>query len=125
MLSLAKLLQLTGLSATAALILAILIVEGRPLSLKELSEKTGYAKGHLSSILQFLESRKLVERVYEKRRKLLVKVKERAVSNLLREHLSTLREIIQEIILEIKKDIVVTELKPFEVELMKMLKVLR
>ncbi|OYT59710.1 MAG: hypothetical protein B6U75_03330, partial [Desulfurococcales archaeon ex4484_217_1] len=111
--------------ATAALVLAILIVEGRPLSLKELSEKTGYAKGHLSSILQFLESRKLVERVYEKRRKLLVKVKEKAVSNLLREHLSTLREIIQEIISEMKKDIVVTELKPFEVELMKMLKVLR
>ncbi len=125
MLSLAKLLQLTGLSATAALVLAILIIEERPLSLKELSEKTGYAKGHLSSILQFLESRKLIEKVYEKRRKLLVKVKKKAISNLLKEHLSMLREIIQETIKEIRKDVLVTELKPFEVELMKMLKVLR
>ncbi|RLG76286.1 MAG: hypothetical protein DRO23_01215 [Thermoprotei archaeon] len=125
MLSLAKLLQLTGLSATAALVLAILIIEERPLSLKELSEKTGYAKGHLSSILQFLESRKLIEKAYEKRRKLLVKVKKKAISNLLKEHLSMLSEIIQETIKEIRKDVLVTELKPFEVELMKMLKVLR
>ena len=125
MLSFAKLLQLTGLSATAALVLAILIIEERPLSLKELSEKTGYAKGHLSSILQFLESRKLIEKAYEKRRKLLVKVKKKAISNLLKEHLSMLSEIIQETIKEIRKDVLVTELKPFEVELMKMLKVLR
>lgn len=122
MLSLAKLLQLIGLPATAALVLAILIVEGKPLSLKELSKRTGYAKGHLSSILQSLEGRKLIEKVYERRRKLLVKVRRNVVHNLLREHLTTLRETIREIISEMRKDFVVSELKPIEVELVKLLK---
>ncbi len=121
MYSLVKLLKMIGLPATVALVLAVLIVENKPLSLNELSAKTGYTKGHLSSILRLLETRELIERVYERRRKLMVKVRGNAIFKLLKEHLRNLRKATQEAIAQIRDEIV-SELKLVDEELSKMLK---
>jgi DNA-binding transcriptional regulator GbsR (MarR family) len=57
-----------GLPAAAAAALAVLIVEGVPMGLSEISRRTGYSKGHLSVYLRTLSSRGLVERINVGRR---------------------------------------------------------
>ncbi len=57
---LAGFLTMLGLPMAAAAALAVLLVEGVPLGLSELSRKTGYAKSHLSQYLRTLASHGLV-----------------------------------------------------------------
>jgi len=119
--SLVRFFRAVGLPSTVALVLAVLVFENKPLSLKELSLKTGYTKGHLSTILRILESKDLVERVYEKRRKLLVKAKDGTLLKILREHLGNLRKASRELLSELRGEMV-SELKPFEEETAKLLR---
>jgi len=83
--------------------------------------KTGYTKGHLSYILRLLESKDLVERVYEKRRKLLVRAKGKTLLKLLKEHLDYLRRVSRDVLSELREELV-SELKPFEEEVAEILR---
>ncbi len=85
-----NLLRILGLPLGAAAALAILIVEGTPLGLSELSQKTGYAKSHLSLYMKTLASRGLVELVRDGRR-IYYKASNNALSYLLKEHLSKIK----------------------------------
>jgi len=119
--SLVRFFRAVGLPTAVALVLAVLVLENKPLSLKELSLKTGYTKGHLSYILRLLESKDLVERVYEKRRKLLVRAKGKTLLKLLKEHLDYLRRVSRDVLSELREELV-SELKPFEEEVGKLLR---
>ncbi len=93
-----RFLVLIGLPLVAARILSVLIMEGRPLSLDELSRKTGYVKSHISTTLKYLEEKLVIEKIYGKRKKLMVKLKEGALKNLLMDHIEKLKNHINEII---------------------------
>ncbi len=90
--SVGRLLMLLGFPPVAAAIVAILLTEGRPLTLSELSEKTGYAKSHLSSALKLLEEKLLVELRRGKRRSLLVSLKPGAIEKVVRDHIKEICE---------------------------------
>lgn len=66
--SLIQLFSFLGLPPVAATALAVLVMEARALSLSELSQKTGYAKSHLSTHLKHLAVNGYVEAVKTKRR---------------------------------------------------------
>ena len=87
---LVDLLGFMGLPRVAAMALAILLLEGRELSLSELVRRTGYAKSHLSTYLRTLAANGLVECVYSGRR-VLYRVNKRGVVRLLKNHLESLK----------------------------------
>lgn len=65
---LVELLTLLGLRRHFAYLLALLLVFNKEVSLKELSQLSGYAKSRVSEIMKALEDRGLVEvRVIKKR----------------------------------------------------------
>ncbi len=82
----ANLLVTLGLPLGAAMALAVLLAEGGPLGLSELSEKTGYAKSHLSLYLKTLASRGLV-RVERRGRRLYYSASINGLVEYIREHL--------------------------------------
>ncbi len=82
----ANLLVTLGLPLGAAMALAVLLSEGVPLGLSELSEKTGYAKSHLSLYLKTLASRGLV-RVERRGRRLYYSASINGLVEYVREHL--------------------------------------
>ncbi|WFO75099.1 helix-turn-helix domain-containing protein [Desulfurococcaceae archaeon MEX13E-LK6-19] len=90
--SIGRLMMLLGFPPVAAAIVAILLAEGRPLTLSELAEKTGYAKSHLSSALRILEERFLVELKRGKRRSLLISLKPGAIEKVIMDHIREIRE---------------------------------
>jgi len=79
-----------GLSLSAAVVLEVLLRSKTPLSFREIVERTGYAKGHVSFVLKQLELKNLVERVYEGR-KMKFKLRENAVSSLILEQLTEIK----------------------------------
>ncbi len=87
-----KFLKMLGLPIASAIVLAVLLLESRPLSLDDLRRRTGYAKSHLSSSLRLLEEKLLIERIIGPRRRVLFRVRRDALVRLLHEHLSELRE---------------------------------
>ncbi len=99
-----RFLRLTGLPLGAASILAILLIESRPMDLNELSRLTGYAKSHLSSMARLLEEKKLIERIVVRGRKVVFRARREAIIDTLRHHLSELRSALQNISHELKAD---------------------
>lgn len=100
---LVKLLELFGLPLVAARILSVLLMEGRPLSLEELSRRTGYVKSHVSTALRYLEEKLLIERIYGKRRKLIIRLREGALRDLVREHIERIKTSIHEVLEAIQR----------------------
>lgn len=96
-LGLIKLLLLTGLPLSACILFSILFYNGKPMSFKELVEKSGYTKGHISNILKLLESFNLVERIPE-RKKVYFVAKKEGIYNHVVMHLKSLQENLSSII---------------------------
>lgn len=96
-LGLIKLLLLTGLPLSACVLFSILFYNGKPMSFKELVEKSGYTKGHISNILKLLESFNLVERIPE-RKKVYFVAKKEGIYNHVVMHLKSLQENLSSII---------------------------
>ncbi|PNV81909.1 MAG: hypothetical protein C0179_00275 [Fervidicoccus sp.] len=86
-----------GFTLSAAVILKIILSSKVPLTFREIVEKTGYAKGHVSYALKQLEARKIIERIYEGR-KVKFKLTENAISLLLIEHLSEMKKSLEPIV---------------------------
>ncbi|MGC8557348.1 MAG: hypothetical protein ACP5ML_04845, partial [Fervidicoccus sp.] len=76
---------------------SILFYNGKPMSFKELVEKSGYTKGHVSNILKLLESFNLVERIPE-RKKVYFVAKKEGIYNHVVMHLKSLQENLSSII---------------------------
>ncbi|MBE9390955.1 hypothetical protein IOK49_02525 [Fervidicoccus fontis] len=96
-LGLIKLLLLTGLPLSACVLFSILFYNGKPMSFRELVEKSGYTKGHVSNILKLLESFNLVERIPE-RKKVYFVAKKEGIYNHVVMHLKSLQENLSSII---------------------------
>ena len=90
--SINRLMSLLGFSPVVAAVVSILLREGRPLTLSELAEKTGYAKSHLSYAIRVLEEKLLVELKRGKRRIVLVSLKPEGIEKIIREHIREIRE---------------------------------
>ncbi|MEM0020947.1 MAG: hypothetical protein QW039_06730 [Fervidicoccaceae archaeon] len=88
-----------GFTLSAAVILGIMLKSQKPLTFGELVQKSGYAKGHVSLTLKNLEAMKIVERFCENK-KTMFKLKERAISNIIKEHLAEIREFLQPVALQ-------------------------
>lgn len=88
--SLIELLTFLGLPMVAASALAVLIKESIPLTLNELSEKTGYAKSHLSMHLKHLVFNGLVK-IRQVGRKKLYYAEREVLTHLLSRHLNELK----------------------------------
>ncbi|WP_052833641.1 hypothetical protein [Staphylothermus hellenicus] len=88
--SLVDLLMFLGLPGVAASALAVLIKESIPLSLNELSQKTGYAKSHLCTHLKHLAFNGLVK-VKKVGRKKLFYTDGDTLARLILKHLSELK----------------------------------
>lgn len=121
-LAILRLLKLLGLPTSAAVILTVLLLEVKPMSLSELSRKTGYAKGHLSTSLRLLEEKSLIERITTRGRKVLFDVKTGAISRLVREYLNRLYSNLQDTISELSNSNRVEDLKAVEEGIMGLLK---
>jgi len=65
---LSYLLSLIGLKPNMVKIMTLLLLSNRALSLRELSELTGYGKSRVSEIMKVLEARGLVEVSIDKKR---------------------------------------------------------
>ena len=78
------------LPKVASLTLASLIIASKPLSLSELSERTGYAKSHLSYAVKLLERSSLIERVVIGKQ-IRFKAGKEALEEAIRKHLIDLR----------------------------------
>ncbi len=98
--SMIYLLTFLGLPTVAATVLATLLSETRPLSLTELSRKTGYAKSHLSTHLRYLVFNGLVSIVRQGRRTLYYARRE-VLADILARHLNELRTRIDLVIREL------------------------
>ena len=116
-----KLFRCIGLSNVAAHVLSTLLLENKPLSLDELSDKSGYAKSHISSALTLLENMVLIEKIHGKRRKLLVKVNENIIRRLLKEHLVKLKKILHRIHREVNNQYISREASGLAEELSKLI----
>ena len=88
--ALASLLMRLDLPRVASLALAALIVASRPLSLSELSDRTGYAKSHLSYAVKLLERSYLVERIIMGKQ-IRFRAKREALEEVIRKHIVDLR----------------------------------
>ncbi len=90
-----RLLVALGLPVAAARVAGILLEEDRPLSLDELSRRTGYAKSHVHAMLRLLESRLVVRRHYAGRR-ILYSTDPRGIERLIMNHIRELLEALEE-----------------------------
>jgi len=98
--SLKGLLTLLRLPPAAAEVLSTLLTERKALTLTELTELTGYAKSHISTALQMLESAYLVERsVYGKKH--VFKARVDVIQELITKHLIAIRTRISQTLSEI------------------------
>ncbi len=88
--SIVSLLIFLGLPSVAATALAVLLTASEPLTLTELSNRTGYAKSHLSTHLRYLARSGLVEYV-RKHGKAFYKARKEALLNLVHKHLEELK----------------------------------
>jgi len=88
--SIISLLTFLGLPNVAATALAVLLTASKPLTLTELSNRTGYAKSHLSTHLRYLARSGLVEYV-RKHGKAFYKARKDALLNLVHKHLKELK----------------------------------
>jgi DNA-binding transcriptional regulator GbsR (MarR family) len=98
--SMVHLLTFLGLPRVAATILATLLSETRPLSLTELSNRTGYAKSHLSTHLRYLVFNGLVNIIRQGRRTLYYARRE-VLTEILARHLNELRTRIDLVVREL------------------------
>ncbi len=115
--ALVNLLVSLRLPLAAAVALSTLLRSGRPMALSELSEATGYAKGHLSSVLRLLEEKSLVERVRLSGRRLLFRARVDGVKALIRDHLRELRSYLRGAIDELSDDSLSRVIHNLETEL--------
>jgi len=88
--AIASLLMRLDLPRVASLTLATLLIASEPLSLAELSERTGYAKSHLSYAVKLLERSSLIDRVVVGKQ-IMFKAKKEALEEVIRRHLMDLR----------------------------------
>ena len=88
--AIASLLMRLDLPKVASLTLAALLIASEPLSLAELSERTGYAKSHLSYAVKLLERSSLIERVMIGKQ-IRFRAKREALEEAIRRHLMDLR----------------------------------
>jgi len=88
--SLAGLFLSIGLPPAAAAALALLIAEGRELTLTEIAIRAGYAKSHVSTHLRALAANGLVECRYVGRR-VLYRASRRGVIGLLKSYITSLK----------------------------------
>ncbi len=119
--TLVNLLITLRLPVAAAIALSTLLRSGRPMALSELSEATGYAKGHLSTVLRLLEEKSLVERIRVSGRKLLFQARVEGLRTLLREHISELKAYLRSIAEELGDESLASVAKALEPELHAML----
>jgi DNA-binding transcriptional regulator GbsR (MarR family) len=98
--SMIYLLTFLGLPRVAATILATLLSETRPLSLTELSHRTGYAKSHLSTHLRYLVFNGLVNISRQGKRTSYYARKE-VLAEVLARHLNELRTRIDLVVREL------------------------
>ncbi len=91
--NIAELLGFLGLPRVAAITLAVLLSEHTGLTLSELSQKTGYAKSHLSTYLKTLVANGLVEYMYSGKR-ILYRAKKQGIIELLKNYLKTLKSML-------------------------------
>lgn len=87
--SLAKLMTLLGFPPVAGVVLAVLLTSRTPLSLTELSRKTGYAKSHLSQTLKLLHARDIVDFYVERKKKYFI-VNNQGLLKALKDHIHVL-----------------------------------
>ena len=90
--SITRLMTLLGFSPVVASIISILLREKRPLTLNELSEKTGYAKSHLSYAIRVLEDKLLVELKRGKRRRIFISLRPEGLEKVIREHIREIKD---------------------------------
>ena len=88
--SIVSLLVFLGLPNVAATALAVLLTASEPLTLTELSNRTGYAKSHLSTHLRYLARSGLVEYV-RRHGKAFYKARKDALLDLIHKHLKDLK----------------------------------
>ena len=88
--AIASLLMRLDLPKVASLTLAALLIASEPLSLAELSERTGYAKSHLSYAVKLLERSSLIERIVIGKQ-IRFRAKREALEEAIRRHLMDLR----------------------------------
>ncbi len=98
--SLVALLTFIGIPVAAASVITTLLHESRPLTLRDLSERTGYAKSHLSTHLKHLVNAGLVE-IHHEKGKIRYSVRKKAVVQLLQQHLHKLHIYIRQVSSEI------------------------
>ncbi len=98
--SLITLLTFIGIPVAAASVITTLLHESRPLTLGDLSERTGYAKSHLSTHLKHLVNAGLVE-VHRERGKIKYSIRKKAVVRLVHQHLHKLHVYIRQVSSEI------------------------
>ena len=94
--SLTSLLTFIGIPFAAASVITILLRESRPVTLRDLSERTGYAKSHLSTHLKHLVNAGLVE-VHREKGRIKYSVRKKAIIQLLHQHLHRLHTYIQQV----------------------------
>ncbi|MCD6301379.1 MAG: helix-turn-helix domain-containing protein [Staphylothermus sp.] len=99
--SIVGLLVFLGLPSVAASALAVLITASKPLTLTELSNRTGYAKSHLSTHLRYLARTGLVEYI-RKHGRAFYRARKDALLNLIHKHLKELKQHLDYINTEIK-----------------------
>jgi len=119
--ALVSLLTTLRLPIAAAMALSVLLRSGRPMALSELSEATGYAKGHLSTVLRLLEEKSLVERVRVSGRKLLFRARVEGLRALLKEHLNELKAYLRSVAEELGDESLASVARAVEPELHAML----
>lgn len=98
--SMIALLTFIGIPVAAASVITTLLRESRPLTLRDLSERTGYAKSHLSTHLKHLVNAGLVE-IHREKGKIKYSVRKSAVVQLVQQHLHKLHLYIRQVSSEI------------------------
>ncbi len=98
--SMIALLTFIGIPVAAASLITTLLRESRPLTLRDLSERTGYAKSHLSTHLKHLVNAGLVE-IHREKGKIKYSVRKNAVVQLVQQHLHRLHLYIRQVSSEI------------------------
>jgi len=88
--AIASFLMRLDLPRVASLTLATLLMASEPLTLTELSERTGYAKSHISYALRLLERASLIERIASGRQ-VRFRAGGEALERAIRRHITDLR----------------------------------
>ncbi len=107
--SMIALLTFIGIPVAAAAVITTLLRESRPLTLKDLSERTGYAKSHLSTHLKHLVNVGLVE-IHHEKGKIKYSVRKNAVIKLVQQHLHKLHMHLRQVSSELNDHYLKSEL---------------